>query len=187
VIGRREIGLDRGFGRRGRIRARERGNFEDGVDRRRLRLGFREAVALRQRAHLVCVDAVDQAIEMFPHARVGARAVGRLQQDVDGAIEFHLGAVEVTHLQFTLASLEMGLRFRDECRHRIRWRLGNRRRRGARQGRRLRRRDVGSFLRLWVRPARGERERCRYHEGDRCRPPGTHEHSGAPARIWTRA
>ena len=118
--GRREVLFHR-FGRlRRRVRPRERRDLQHFVDRRRLVLRFREAVALRQRRHFVRVDAVDEAIEVLAGARVRPRAVRGLQHDVDGTVELDPGAVEVTQLQLALAGLEMLLRRLDQRGDRVR-------------------------------------------------------------------
>ena len=49
---------------------------------------------------------------MLAHPRVRPRAVGGLEQDVDGTVELDPGAVEVSELQLTLAGFEMLLRRR---------------------------------------------------------------------------
>ena len=99
-----EIRLDRlgQLGRGGR-RPERRRLGQQLIDRRRLVLLFREAVALGQRLHFVGADAVDQTIEMLADARLGPRAVGRFEQNVDGAVELHLRRVEMPLLELALA------------------------------------------------------------------------------------
>ena len=97
---------------------REGRNRQDLVDRRGLGLRFREAVALRQRGDLVGVDAVDEAIEVLPHPRVGPGAVWRLEEHIDRPIELDAGALEMTELQLALTGREMVLGGLDQ---RARW------------------------------------------------------------------
>ena len=55
------------------------------------------------------VDAVDQPVEVLAHPGVGPGAVGRLEQDVDGAVELDPRALEMAELQLALAGFEMVL------------------------------------------------------------------------------
>ena len=69
-----------------RVRRRERRDLQQLVDRRRLVLLLGEAVALRERRHLVRVDAIDQAIEVLAQsarrcARRTATRAGRRRRD----------------------------------------------------------------------------------------------------------
>ncbi len=69
-----------------------------------------EAVALTKGGDLVRVDAIDELIEVFAQARIGPRAVRRLEQDIDRAIEFRARAFEMPDVQFPFAGFEMRLR-----------------------------------------------------------------------------
>ena len=75
-----------------RRRLRESRDLEQLVDRRRFFLLLGEAVALGQRCHLLCIDSVHETVEMRTEAGVGPRAMRRLEQDVQGAVEFASGA-----------------------------------------------------------------------------------------------
>ena len=70
-------------------------------------LPLREPVALGQRRDFVGADPLHEAIEMLPDARLGAPTEGRLEEDFQCPIELGLGGIEVTLLQFPLASLEV--------------------------------------------------------------------------------
>ena len=102
---RRRVGGGRGEGRR---------VLQDLVDRRRFVLLFGEAVALGERRDFVGVDAIDQPIEVLAQPRVGAGAVRRFEQNVDGLVELLAGLVEVAGLELALAGVEMTLRGGDE-------------------------------------------------------------------------
>ena len=125
-----------GLGRRRRLG--ERRDLQQLVDRRRLVLLFGEAVALRERRHLVGVDAVDQPVEVLAQPRVGPGAVRRLEEDVDRPVELRPRPIEVPELQLALAGVEMLLGGGDQRRDRIgrglRCRSGSLRRGGRRCG-----------------------------------------------------
>ena len=96
---------------RGVERRRQRQQF---VDRRRLVLLFGEAVAFGERPDLVGADPIDEPVEMLANPRFGSAAVGRLEQDVDGAIEFLTRGIDVPELELALAGLEVAIGFGDE-------------------------------------------------------------------------
>jgi hypothetical protein len=126
-----QVGGDRGF-RGGRRRRRvERGNRQQLVNRRRLGLFLDEPVALRQRHQFVRADALDERVEMSPNPRLGAGAVGRLQQQLDREIKGRPGLFQVPQFQFLLAGGEMALG------------LGNEVGDGVLNGDRLGREDLG--------------------------------------------
>ena len=75
MLGRGEVGFDRGGRFRVRVRLGKCGDLQQLVNRRRLGLGFREAVTLGERGDLMRVDAVDEPIEVFPQSRVGPCSV----------------------------------------------------------------------------------------------------------------
>ena len=122
----------RRLGIRGRLR--EGGDLEQLVDRCRLVLLLGEAIALGQRCHLLCVDSVHQTVEMRAEAGVGPRAVRRLEQDVQRAVELASGAIEMPDLELALAGVEMLLRRADERGDRINGRGHGRDRRDRRPG-----------------------------------------------------
>ncbi len=125
----RQVVLDRGRGFGGRGRGRERGDLQQLVDRCRFVLLLRESVALRERRDFVGVDAIDEPVEVLAEPRIGPGAVGGLEQDVDGAVEFGARAFEVADLQLAFAGFEVLRGRRDQGGHRIGWRLeggGNR-------------------------------------------------------------
>ena len=76
--------------------------LEQLVDRCRLGRLFRKAVAGRQRRHFERADLVDQAIELLAQSRFGSGAARRVQQDVEGGIEFGPRPIEVAELQLAL-------------------------------------------------------------------------------------
>ena len=105
----------------------EGGDREQLVDRRRLGGLLDEAVAGRERRHFPGADLVDEAIEVLAQPRVGAGAVGRLQEHVERLIELDPRLVEMTLRQFLLAGLVVTVRRGDQRRD---WIGGGRRRRG---------------------------------------------------------
>src|SRR5205807_7663303 len=62
----------------------------------------------------VGADSVDQPIEVLTDARLGARAVARFEQDVDGSVELLFGPFDVAQLELFLAGFEAAVRFGDE-------------------------------------------------------------------------
>ncbi|OLD57481.1 MAG: hypothetical protein AUI64_00430 [Acidobacteria bacterium 13_1_40CM_2_64_6] len=56
---------------------------------------------------------------MFPDARLGARAVRRLEEHIDRAVEFLLGRFEVALLELFLAGLEVAVRGRNQRQDRV--------------------------------------------------------------------
>ena len=112
--GRLEVGLHGlgrgGLGRRGFKRL----DREQRVDGRRLGLGFREAVAGGQRRLFEHADSVDQAIDVLAQARIGSGAVRRFQHDVERAIEFRLGADEVSERELLAAGFKVPVGLGDQ-------------------------------------------------------------------------
>jgi hypothetical protein len=151
-----EVGLDRRRrGRVGRGSGEGRRILQELVDRRRFVFLFREGIALGERRHVIGVDAIDEAVEVFPEPRIGARSVRRFEQDADGAVEFFARLVEMAGVQFLFARLEVPLRGPDESLDGIDDRLGRRRRlRGGSDDRRRRRRR--GYPRLRVGATRGD-------------------------------
>ena len=121
MLGVRQVRLDRLFGAGRRFRLRKRRDLQNFVDRGGLGLRLGESIALRQGRHFVGVDPVDQPIEVLAHPRVGAGAVGRFQQDVNGPVELDPRAIEMTHLQLALAGVEMCLRLCDKGENGVLW------------------------------------------------------------------
>ncbi len=78
-----------------------------------------EAVALGKRLHLVGADPIHQAIELFPDPRFGAAAKRRLDQQVDGPVEFLPGPLDVSGFEFELTGLEMTIRLGDQRQDRV--------------------------------------------------------------------
>ncbi|MGC4082083.1 MAG: hypothetical protein QM736_08250 [Vicinamibacterales bacterium] len=115
VLARLEIRFDgaRQF-RAGRRRHERGGHREQLVDRRRVRLLLREAVALRQRFHLVRADAIDQTVELLAKPRFGATAIGRLNQDVDRHVELLTRTFDVASFELGLAGFEVAIGLGDE-------------------------------------------------------------------------
>ena len=72
-----------------------------------------------QRPHFVGADAVDETVEMLADPRLGPAAVGRLQQDVDGAVEFLFRRLDVPLLELRLAGLEVAFGRGDQRQDRI--------------------------------------------------------------------
>ena len=116
-------GLEVGFDDRRRLgvgrRLREGRDLQQLVDRCRFVLLLGEAIALCQRCHLLGIDPVHQTIEMRAQAGVRARAVRRLEQDVERPVELASGAIEVADLQLALAGVVVLLRRADEGGDRI--------------------------------------------------------------------
>ena len=99
----REVGLNRrGQRRRGRFLGGRR-QVEQRVDGRRFARLLRIAVAVGERGDFQRADTVDEPVELLTEPGFGSRATRRGQQDVDGAIELHAGAVEVSDLELALA------------------------------------------------------------------------------------
>ena len=103
-------------GGRGRL---ERGNGQELVDRRRLRRLLREPVALGQRGDFVGADAFDQTVVLLPDSRLGSRAAGPFQENLEGSIEGGLCGVEMTRLELFPAVFEVLLRERNQIGDRI--------------------------------------------------------------------
>ena len=80
-----------------------------------------------ERPHLVGADAVDQPVEMLADPRLGAGAVRRLEQHVDGAVELLLRRLDVALLELLLAGLEIAIGGGDQRENGI-FDRGNRRR-----------------------------------------------------------
>ena len=125
---------------------------------------LREPVALRQRRHLVGVDAIDQPIEMIPEPRIGPGAVRRLEQESRWrdrtATRPRRGArLSVRFSPASNCCCEVAIRVPMGSRD-------DRRRRSRRECRRLRRSGAQERLAAWdcrrrpTRPA-GPRRRCR--------------------------
>ena len=72
-----------------------------------------------KRHQFVGADALDQRVEMLADARLGAGAVGRLQQHLDGEIERRARLLEVPQAQLALARGEMALRLGNEVGNRV--------------------------------------------------------------------
>ena len=60
-----------------------------------------------QRLDFVGADPIDEPIEMLADPRLGAAAVGRLEQHVDRAVELLLGRLDVAQLELRLAGFEV--------------------------------------------------------------------------------
>ncbi len=102
-----EIFPDRLGGRLVGGRPGEGRDLQQLVDCRGFVLLFDEAVALREGQHFEGVDPIDQPIEMLPQPRIGPGPVGRFEQHVHRPIEVAARALEVAHLQLTLAGFEV--------------------------------------------------------------------------------
>jgi len=111
-----ELGTCRRFGERGR-------HGQQFVDRRRLVMLLRKPVALRERLHFVRADAVDEAIEVLADTRLGASAVRRLEEQIDGPIELLTRGFDVTELQLALTGSEELIRCIYQDQDRV-WRGG---------------------------------------------------------------
>src|SRR6185312_2778164 len=83
-----------------------------------------EPVARRERPYLVGADPVDQPIEVLANARLGARAVRRLEQHVNRPIELQLGGVDVSLFELSLAGLEMLVGGGDQRQNRVVYEMG---------------------------------------------------------------
>ena len=108
--GRLEVGghgLYRGQLWRGGV---ERLDGQQLVDGGGLGSGLGEAVPGGQRLLFQDSDAVHQALEVLSDPEVGPGTLGRLEQDVESAVELVPGAFEVAERQFLLAGLEMAIR-----------------------------------------------------------------------------
>src|SRR5262249_27466158 len=89
------------------------------VDGGRLVFLFRKPVAGCERPHFVGADPVDEAVELLADARLGARAVRRLEEHVYRAVEFLFCSLDVPLLELPLARLEVTIRRRDEREDRV--------------------------------------------------------------------
>ena len=64
-------------------------------------------------------DALDELIEMLADARLGSRAVRRLQQHLDRQVEGRARLLEVAEPQLALAGGEVALRLGNEVGNRV--------------------------------------------------------------------
>ena len=114
---------------------------------------------------------------MLANSRFGPAAVGRLQQDVDGAIEFLFCRLDVPLFELRLAGFEVPFRGVDEREDRIFDRRGDRRRRRHGSNHALLRRHDDGLLSP-AGPARGnERDQREWKQAL----PLKSEHSGRSA------
>ena len=107
-LGLREVRLHAFGGGRGRCGV-ERGNREQLIDRRRLGGALGEAVARGQGGQLEGGNAIDEPIEMFADAGVGAGPLRRFEQHFERLIESCLRARQMAEGQLRSALFEVAI------------------------------------------------------------------------------
>jgi hypothetical protein len=127
---------------------------EQFVDGRRLVFLLGKPVARRKGPHFIGADPIDETVEMLADPRFGPAAVGRLQQNVDRAIELLFRRLDVPLFELGLAGFEVPFGGANEREDRIFDHHGDRlRKRRGSSHRRCRCHDEG--LRPPAGPTRG--------------------------------